>query len=82
MNRIIFGFILIILTSALMSCERQQSANIPANGSGGSSPTDAYKKLYAAVKAKDSEAIKGLMTTGTIEFAKANAARITAPLRY
>ena len=58
-----------------MSCERQQSANVSTNGAGGNSPTDAYKKLYAAVKAKDSEAIKGLMTTGTIEFAKANAAR-------
>ena len=58
-----------------MSCERQQSANVSTNGAGGNSPTDAYKKLYAAVKAKDPEAIKAVMTNGTLEFAKANAAR-------
>ena len=75
MKRIIFGCIFIALSAVLMSCERQQSANISTTGAGGSSPTEAYKKLYAAVKAKDSQAIQAMMTSGTIEFAKANAAR-------
>ena len=75
MNRIIFGCIFIVLSAILMSCERQPSANVSTTGAGGNSPTDAYKKLYAAVKAKDPEAIKAVMTNGTLEFAKANAAR-------
>ena len=75
MKRIIFGCIFIVLSAVLMSCERQQSANVSTNGAGGDSPTDAYKKLYAAVKAKDSQAIEAVMTNATIEFAKANAAR-------
>ena len=75
MNRIIFGCISIVLSAMLMSCERQPSTNVSVNGSGGDSPTDAYKKLYAGVKAKDPEAIKAVMTLGTLEFAKANAAR-------
>jgi hypothetical protein len=75
MKRIIFGCICIVLTAVMMSCEKKPSTNVAVNGSGGSSPTDAYKRLYAAVKAKDSPAIEAVMTNGTIEFAKANAAR-------
>jgi len=45
------------------------------NTSGGASPTDAYKQLYAAVKSKDIEAIKKHLTKKTIEFGVAAAAR-------
>jgi hypothetical protein len=81
MKRIIFGIVLITLTSILMSCGgpasnvSNTSANPGTTGSGGESPTDAYKKLYAAVKAKDTEAIKSVMTKGSLDFAKSNAAR-------
>jgi hypothetical protein len=44
-------------------------AKEPADG-GGSSPTDAYKKLYAAVKSKDIEAIKRQLTVKTIDMGK------------
>lgn len=75
MKRIIFGIIFLTFAAILVSCERPSTANLSTNGPGGDSPTDAYKKLYAGVKAKDSEAIKAIMTKGTMEFAKANAAR-------
>lgn len=37
---------------------------------GGTTPTEAYKKLYAAVKAKQPDAIKALMTEKTVSFAQ------------
>lgn len=41
----------------------------PISG-GGTSPTDAYQRLFAAVKAKDTEAIKSNMTKTTQQFAE------------
>lgn len=46
-----------------------------APGSGGDSPTEAYKRLYAAVKAKDMNAIKANLTKKSIEFGKMAAQR-------
>jgi hypothetical protein len=86
MKRIIFGIVLVTLTSILMSCGgpasnvSNTSTNTGASGTGGESPTDAYKKLYAAVKAKDNEAIKSVMTKGSLDFAKANAGRTNQTL--
>jgi len=39
-------------------------------GGGGSSPTEAYKNLYAAVKSKDINAIKKQMSKGSLQFAE------------
>jgi hypothetical protein len=44
------------------------------------SPTEAYKNLYAAVKSKDTEKIKGVMTKKTQEFAQMVAARQNSPI--
>lgn len=44
------------------------------------SPTEAYKKLYAAVKSKDTERIKATMTKKTQEFAQMVAARQSSPI--
>jgi len=44
-------------------------------GIGGDSPTEAYKRLYAAVKSKDTEAIKKQLTKKTIELGKMSMAR-------
>jgi hypothetical protein len=49
-------------------------------GGGGASPTDAYKQLYAAVKAKDIEAIKRQLTNKTIEFGAMAAQRGNTPV--
>jgi hypothetical protein len=60
-------FLLISLLSLMASgfaCTEQ-----PISG-GGTSPTDAYQRLFAAVKAKDTEAIKSNMTKTTQQFAE------------
>jgi len=43
-------------------------------------PTDAYKKLYAAVKAKDADEIKNLMSEKSISFAQSVSQRQNQPL--
>ncbi len=42
---------------------------------GGATPTEAYKNLYAAVKSKDTEAIKRNLTKKTLEFGAMAAGR-------
>ncbi len=69
-------FLLIITLSTLaiaFSCGGQ-------SGVSGDSPTAAYKRLYAAVKSKDSEAIKQQMTKKTIDFGAMAAARNNTPI--
>jgi hypothetical protein len=43
-------------------------------------PTEAYKLLYEYVKAKNTEAIKSMMTKNTILFAEGQAARTNSPI--
>ena len=54
------------------------------NGIAGDTPTDAYKRLFAAVKSKDSEAIKKQLTKKTIEldFASAKQYGTTVEKRF
>jgi len=56
------------------------SGGTAAPGSSGDSPTEAYKRLYAAVKSKDTEAIKAQMTTKSHDFAKMAAERNNTPI--
>ncbi len=44
------------------------------------SPSEAYKQLYSAVKSKDTEKIKAVMTKKTQEFAQMVAARQNSPI--
>lgn len=67
--------LLVALVSVVFSCNDTGSRS-----GGGSTPTDAYKKLYAAVKAKDTEAIKSNITKKTIEFAEMVSQRNNTPL--
>ena len=46
-----------------------------ATGIAGDTPTEAYKRLYAAVKSKDTEAIKKQLTKKTIAFGAMTAQR-------
>ena len=69
-------FLLVITLSTLaiaFSCGGQ-------SGVGGDSPTAAYKRLYVAVKSKDTEAIKQQMTKKTIDFGAMAAARNNTPI--
>lgn len=49
-------------------------------GGGADSPTEAYKRLFAAVKAKDTEAIKKELTKKSVEFGAMAAARQNSPV--
>jgi hypothetical protein len=50
------------------------------SGGGGSSPTEAYKNLFAAVKSKDTETIKRQMTKKTLEMGVMQSQRNKKPL--
>src|SRR5687768_17023745 len=69
---------ILLLTAALVAlmigfaCSGQNTA-------GGDTPTEAYKRLYAAVKSKDVEAIKKQLTKKSIEFGAMAAARNNTP---
>lgn len=51
-----------------------------APGSGADSPTEAYKRLYTAVKSKNTDQIKGTMTQKTLEFAEMVSGRNNTPI--
>lgn len=76
-----FSLILIVAVALISaSCtSTTNTANTTAAG-GAESPTEAYKQLYAAVKSKDTEAIKAQMTAQTLKFAEAAAARQNVPV--
>ncbi len=73
MVRIIACFI--ALTGLFLALSCGSSTGSPEASSGGDSPTAAYKRLYAAVKSKDTEAIKKEMSEKTRGFAESVAAR-------
>ena len=65
------SFLLLIILSIMaigFACGGQ-------NGLSGDTPTEAYKRLYAAVKSKDTEAIKKQLTKKTIELGVMSAKR-------
>lgn len=78
MKRIILLTLVLLVIAVGFSCG---GAEPPApSGSGADSPTEAYKRLFAAVKSKDVEAIKAEMTAKTLEFAKMAASRNNTPI--
>ena len=81
MKRIILYSVLLTIGTILIGCNPQSGAktNNPS-GTGEDSPTGAYKRLYAAVKAKDSEAIKAAMSKKSLDFAKMAAGQQNKPL--
>ncbi len=78
-NKIISFFLLLTLAFIGLSCQTQQAGN-NTNTNAASAPTvkaqspaEAYKMLYAAVKAKDKATIKGLMSKGSLGLAEMSA---------
>lgn len=67
MYRSIGTLILLVIGAIVMACGEGGAGGSLSGGA--DSPTAAYKKLYEAVKAKDTEAIKAQMTKKTQEFA-------------
>lgn len=72
MIRILLLTLLIFILSAVISCTGQKAVN-------NSSPSDAYKQLYAAVKSKNIEEIKKHLTKKTIDFGAMSAQRYGTP---
>lgn len=73
MQKILLFVLVTAVAAAGIACQNQVSQT-------NDTPTEGYKRLYAAVKAKDSEAIKKAMTAKTLSFAESVAARQNNPL--
>lgn len=75
----LFLFVLIAVSVFAAACGGTEGGSGPATG-GGDTPTDAYKKLYAAVKAKNTDAIKAQMTKKSLDFAQMVSQRNNTPI--
>ena len=73
MKQIAFGILLLMLAALSFACGSQ-------GASGGDSPTEAYKRLYTAVKSKNTDSIKKEMTKKSLDFAQSVAARQNTPI--
>lgn len=73
MKQIILLALLLMFIAAAFSC----SSNQPISGN--DTPTEAYKRLYNAVKSKNTDSIKNEMTEKTIAFGKSAAAQYGKP---
>lgn len=73
MKKIILLALLLVCIAAAFSCGGNQP------GGGNDSPTEAYKRLYNAVKSKNTDAIKNEMSEKTIGFGKSAAAQYGKP---
>lgn len=72
---------LLAAISALFACGSDNSANAePPLQNPGDTPTAAYKRLFAAVKSKNTEAIKAEVSQSTHGFAESLAARQNKPI--
>ena len=84
MRSLILTSLLTALLGIILACQPGDTANV--NGGGGTaagtngSPTEAYKQLYAAVKSKDIEKIKSMMSKSSQGFAQMVAARNNTPI--
>jgi hypothetical protein len=74
MRSLYFTALLTFFLVVTLACDKLTSAG-PS-----SSPTEAYKALYAAVKSKDTEKIKATMSKKTQEFAEMVAGRQNTPI--
>lgn len=63
--KIILSILILVFASANFACDKQSAQ----------SPTEAYKALYAAVKAKDTEKIKAVMSKNSLGLAEVMASR-------
>ena len=78
MQRIILAIIGLSVLAIGLNC----GGGAAAPGSGNDSPTEAYKRLYAAVKSKDTEAIKRELTDKSIDLAKMASAKTGIPVTH
>ena len=80
MRSLFFTAALTALLALILSCGATPTTNGPTSSAASGSPTEAYKQLYEAVKAKDTEAIKAAMSKKSQEFAQMVSARNNQPV--
>ena len=68
MKRIFLLSVLVTLVAGALSCGSREQ-----NGANGDTPTEAYKRLFAAVKSGSPEAVRAEITKKTYEFAATTA---------
>lgn len=72
MHKLLLSFFSLVALVGSFACGSQEN--------GADTPTEAYKRLYAAVKSKDTESIKKQLTKKTVEFGAMSAQRYNNPL--
>jgi hypothetical protein len=75
MNKAISIFVVFTFAIVSISCQTGSQTS-----SGADSPTGAYQRLYAAVKKKDIEAIRAVLSKKTLEFAKMASSQQNKPV--
>lgn len=78
MQRIIFTALGLVILAASLNCGAGSGA--ATAGSANDSPTEAYKRLYAAVKSKNTDAIKREMTEKSLDLAKMASSKNNTPI--
>jgi hypothetical protein len=88
MNKVLIITLSLFFALTAVSCSQQQAkqdansgnSTAPVNVGGAQTPTDAYIMLYTAVKAKQTDAIKKMMSQKTIGFAEGVAGQQKKPV--
>ncbi|HQU91397.1 MAG TPA: hypothetical protein PLK77_03830 [Pyrinomonadaceae bacterium] len=80
MKKYLALILLLALAAIFAACGDTPSANTTQTSNPNDTPTEAYKRLFAAVKSKNTEAIKAEFSKKSIAAAQAQAARGKIPV--
>ena len=80
MKKYLALILLFAAAAAFAACGDTPSTNTAINSNPNDTPTEAYKRLFAAVKAKNTEAIKAEFSKKSIAAIEAQAARMKVPV--
>lgn len=83
MKKYLALILLLAIGAIFLACGDKPSGNassLSAISNPNDTPTEAYKRLYAAVKAKNTEAIKAEFSKNSLTAAEAQAARMKVPV--
>jgi len=80
MKKYLALILLLAAAAAFAACSDTPSTNTAVNSNPNDTPTEAYKRLFAAVKAKNTEGIKAEFSKKSVAAAEAQAARMKVPV--
>jgi hypothetical protein len=81
MKKYLALILLLALAAVFAACSDPPAGNTAQNSNPNDTPTEAYKRLFAAVKAKNTEAIKAEFSKRSIALAQAQAAQTRSPVK-